>query len=514
MTTKKRSITGTALLTAGILMMHGASADNTAATARDLGTDPSQFVTREVVGAADSSDNYKFTLSGPRSVQITLSELSGDADIYLMGDNGVWLSSTKRGYGLSERIRKDLAAGNYRLMVYGWAGSVNHKLQVNSWSPQPAATIKNFLPDLDGMNGNNSSVKASGTIAPTTAYIDYHFTIPERRIINVRGTGSVAAGVTPDTTPNRWTMLQNNQVRDLRLQRGRYLLRVFRNPNSSQSFSFEITARPYDSRDTAGYTTGNARNLGRVGNPPVEIKEYVGRDDFDDYYRVNLAPNSQLNVALTHTRGEGADIRVLDSLGRVVAQSNNNGNAAENIRTDSAAGGVHYVHVKTDYRPPLQKDAHYKMLVGTVPMAAPARQVQVQSGDASESFTTATPFAGVGLVPGSGGKRLVHEESVGTPGDRADVYYFNVACNLGRQIPTFTVQPQSTSRTVNVRSMRFRLFENIDGRPIERSLYTSGPNKPGYRGRSNYQYYLVVTSPRSIPAPYKVTIGHTGCIPV
>ena len=134
----------------GMALMAGiATADNTPSTARNLGDNPAQFTNRDSVGAADTVDFYKFRLTSRRSVQVTLSELSGDADLYLYGNNGVWLYSKRRGSGLQESIRKDLAPGEYRIQVYGWSGRINYKLGLRTWVPAPTTGQTRVLPPLN-----------------------------------------------------------------------------------------------------------------------------------------------------------------------------------------------------------------------------------------------------------------------------------------------------------------------------------------------------------------------------
>lgn len=484
----------------------GQPSDNTVAGARDMGTDPASFATREVVGSFDTADFYKFTLTSKRSVQISLTDISGDANLYLFG-NGVWVASTGRGR-VNEVIREDLDAGEYKVLVYGWAGAINHKITLKSWSPQPMTSITNNLPPLDGMNGRNPTVIAAGTIRPTTAYIDYVFNLPGRRVVSINGSGDAAAGVTPNTTPMRWQILQNNSLQNVTLPGGQYLLRVFRNPNAAESFSFRINARVVDTGDTAGHTRATARNLGRIGNPPTRVVEYVGQDDFDDYFRVNVNSNSVINVALTHNSGQNANVRVLDPGGIVIGSSTNAGDAPENISTTAIRGGVYWVHVAIATRTgPNWEDANYTMDVGTVPARVPRRPTPTSSGDAPGTFGQAAAFAdaSAGQIPGIGGAVITDGETVGTAADPADYFYFNIGCNSARSEPEFSV--------VSTGLVSVQLSENVNGIPPVSQGFTPITTQPANQRKNNYTYFLAVTPSVQTfsPLPYTLQVSHLGC---
>ncbi|MEO1595574.1 MAG: pre-peptidase C-terminal domain-containing protein [Pseudomonadota bacterium] len=498
-----------AIATLGLLAALPAAADNSSSAARDIGTDPVNYQRREVVGVSDPMDFYKFTLTDRHSVNISLTGLSGDADLYLMGDNGTWLRSNNRGRGIDERINRNLDAGSYRLLVFGWEGTVNHTLRVNTQLANPPGITAGPLGIIDGMGGTRASAVALGTIAPSTGWIDYHFRLPGPRIIDITGTGNVAAAVTPDTTPVRWSVLQGNAISGLRLNAGRHYLRVFRNPSSSEAFRFTITARPHFTDDRAGNTTATARNLGAVGNPPVYIDDYVGQHDYDDYYRVYVGPNRQLNVALVHRQGgQGANVLVIDTLGNVVRQSTNRGNAPENISFNVLAAGVHYVRVSTDNRSG-GGEALYTIAIGTVPASgnlppSPTPAPAPGTPDSSDDPDTPGFFGRVapGLVPGVTMGSLSHSESIGGSTDFADFLSFRVGCGNTSDAPIFNVSAPPPG-------VMYGLVEVTPNGTMTRN--PAGTIVTNGSGQLNYEFILGVSSPSGALVNYTATVTQTGC---
>lgn len=501
-----------ALATLTLMAAHAASADNSSATARDIGSNPSNYQRRDVVGVSDPMDFYRFSLSDRSAVDIRLSDISGDADIYLMGDNGTYLRSNRRGYGANEQIRQNLDAGTYRLLVYGWAGTVNHRLNINTQPSNPAGTTAAPLGSVDGSGVGPGSVVALGRIAPTTGWIDYHFTLPGPRIVDISGTGNVAAAVTPDTTPVRWNVLQGNQISGLRLRGGEHFLRVFRNPNSAEAFRFNISATPHNTNDNAGNTPALANRLGAVGDEPVAFNDYVGAYDTDDYFQVYVGPNRQLNVALEHRfDGQGADVRIIDTLGNVVRASTNAGDDPENISYDVPAAGAYLVHVNSaDLNG--GGEARYNIRIGTIAQgnnapSRPRRQPNPANpgrGDAPNDLGRPAIFSGqgIGLVPGGNNGTLPHGETVGGASDNGDVLSFRVSCNRTTDTPVFTLSDPPTG-------VAYVLYEVVDDRPVQ--IPRVGLLAPRERRDVNYEFRLQVTGPLTMPVTYNAVVNQIRC---
>lgn len=92
--------------------------------------------------------------------------------------------------------------------------------------------------------------------------------------------------------------------------------------------------------------SGNNLSTARVvsAGPSVSVfKDYVGLLDSDDYYKVNVASPSSLNLVLDGLSAD-ANLQVLDQSGTVVGSSNNTGTAKDLVNL-SLKGGTYYVRV-------------------------------------------------------------------------------------------------------------------------------------------------------------------------
>ncbi|MBD2178768.1 pre-peptidase C-terminal domain-containing protein [Pseudanabaena sp. FACHB-1998] len=136
------------------------SAGNSASTARNLGTlfDNGQgrysFTANDFIGSVDPNDFYRFSLSNRNTFNLTLNNLSADADLQLIWDrngNGAidsydeTFSSTSGGTS-QDSISRILESGSYFVRVFQGLASVNTSYALN------------FLADLNwgtisGING-------------------------------------------------------------------------------------------------------------------------------------------------------------------------------------------------------------------------------------------------------------------------------------------------------------------------------------------------------------------------
>ena len=102
-----------------------------------------QSFRQNVNGSTDRNDYYRFTLSEPREFNLTLSDLSGDADVDLIEDinnNGRvdyndYTYSSSRGGTAEESISLPLEAGTYYIRVYPYyttSGNINYTLTVSA----------------------------------------------------------------------------------------------------------------------------------------------------------------------------------------------------------------------------------------------------------------------------------------------------------------------------------------------------------------------------------------------
>jgi serine protease len=118
------------------------SAGETLRNARSLDSRAGVTTTvREFVGPSDREDFYRFTLNGTSTVDLTLRNLSNDADLFLIRDannNGIVDFGETLGYGLNYGTQSDrislanLSAGNYFIQVRGYSLATNYSLDLTT----------------------------------------------------------------------------------------------------------------------------------------------------------------------------------------------------------------------------------------------------------------------------------------------------------------------------------------------------------------------------------------------
>ncbi|MBL1175027.1 CARDB domain-containing protein [Pantanalinema sp. GBBB05] len=82
------------------------------------------------VGALDTNDYYRFTLSTLSNFNLTLNGLSSDADVALLNASGVAIASSTAGSNAAELITQQLVAGTYYIRVYPYSGETTYNLNV------------------------------------------------------------------------------------------------------------------------------------------------------------------------------------------------------------------------------------------------------------------------------------------------------------------------------------------------------------------------------------------------
>lgn len=202
---------------------------------------------------SDPWDYYKFVMTSPTHVKITLTGMSSDVDIVLRTASKVLATSSKGGTA-SELIDGRLSGGTYYIQVkkYG-SGSSSYTLKVFS-GDYSMGTAWNL-----GGKTSASGVTVSGRIGTTDAVDYFKFTVSGNRgvdvylsemthdgdleVLNSSGTvigRSVNAGTTPD------------RVR-LNLKTGTYYIRV--KPYSGVANLLSSYTLKYTNAVSGGYAT-------------------------------------------------------------------------------------------------------------------------------------------------------------------------------------------------------------------------------------------------------------------
>lgn len=92
-----------------------------------------------------------------------------------------------------------------------------------------------------------------------------------------------------------------------------------------------------------GNTRETAWNLGSISNQQ-SFNNFVGNNDTNDYFRISIGANSNLNLSLTGLSAD-LDLQLLDSNGAVISSSTRGSTNDESINLSSLAAGDYYVRV-------------------------------------------------------------------------------------------------------------------------------------------------------------------------
>jgi len=107
--------------------------------ARDLGSLDAARTLEDRVGDADPADYYRFRLDSSGVVEIVLTGLEEDIDLYLLSTDGRELTRSWNGNTSAESIRQPLTAGEYVVLVKPWgAAESEYSLSLQAQPNQPA----------------------------------------------------------------------------------------------------------------------------------------------------------------------------------------------------------------------------------------------------------------------------------------------------------------------------------------------------------------------------------------
>ena len=106
--------------------------------ARNLGSLETPKTLADRVGGADAADYYRFQLGRDGTVEIGLTGLEEDIDLYLYDADGRELARSWNGNSTDESIRTTLVAGEYVVLVKPWgAAESGYSLSLEAQSSQP-----------------------------------------------------------------------------------------------------------------------------------------------------------------------------------------------------------------------------------------------------------------------------------------------------------------------------------------------------------------------------------------
>ena len=145
------------------------------------------------------------------------------------------------------------------------------------------------------------------------------------------------------------------------LNAGTYYIRVYPYNGAETNYNLSVSATPLVPVDNAGNTFSSARVI-NVDSNATSYSDWVGNADTIDYYRFSLNDTSDFDLTLSGLT-EDIDVRLYDSAGSQIANSDNWGTASETI-TEELNTGTYYIQVY----PFSGAETNYNLSVSATPL--------------------------------------------------------------------------------------------------------------------------------------------------
>jgi hypothetical protein len=142
------------------------------------------------IASTTDVDYYKLTTTAAGTINVTLSNLAGDYDLYLVNTSGTTLAKSENGSTTSETINYSAtAAGTYYIKVNGYNGAYSTS---KAYAMKPTFTGSSSSGDLYEPNDTTATAYAISSGVSYSSYIytatdiDYYkFTVSTAKSINI-----------------------------------------------------------------------------------------------------------------------------------------------------------------------------------------------------------------------------------------------------------------------------------------------------------------------------------------
>lgn len=343
----------------------------TLADARNLGTLSGNRTLRDYVGTSDLDDFYRFQLNSASNVNFSLTNLSADADLYLVQDfnfngqveDGEAIAWSEMANSASETISlQGLAAGNYYLWVRQYDGNTNYTLNSSAVLADPGSTIGSAA-ELGVLTGQQV-VRDAVSRVDTQDFFSLRLSTTSNLTLDLTGlatdadlyliqdrnnNGLIDAGETIGRSLLSGSLSERINLNGLAA--GNYLVQVvyegaFSGSNTSTNYTLTLTA------DAAGDSYSTARNIG-ILNGTRNYSDFVGMTDTTDYYRFYVTDTSNVRIDLTGLSAD-ADLYLMrdrNGNGRfdesdILDYSDLGGTSSDSIQIDNLAAGTYFIGVE------------------------------------------------------------------------------------------------------------------------------------------------------------------------
>ncbi|MGC9525407.1 MAG: pre-peptidase C-terminal domain-containing protein [Limnospira sp.] len=327
---------------------------NDFSAALSLGTLGSTSQT-EWVGNLDTDDYYSFTLAETSTVNLGLTGMNGNGDLYLYDSDQNWIDSSSNYDNADESISRALEPGTYYVQVNSYYDTgADYNLTAS------ATAIVDTAGNTFETARNLGAISTAQTIPEWVGNLDdydyYQFTIsPNSSVsLNLSGLAADANLYLYDSEQNWLNSSENSDTTDdtitASLGGGTYYALVQQwSDNTNYNFTLSATPLTYSPANLVGNTEPQTKNIGALGATQT-FTDFVGsqygiESDKEDFYQFTLAEDATVSLSLGGLSAN-ADLTLHNSEGYWVASSSNFTTVAEAI-TQNLVAGTYTVQVNS-----------------------------------------------------------------------------------------------------------------------------------------------------------------------
>ncbi|MGB3786540.1 MAG: S8 family serine peptidase [Phormidesmis sp.] len=324
-------------------------AGNSLGTALNVGKLSANRTFQDFIGLGDTNDYYRFNLDKASDFALTLTDLSADAEVQLLNNQGQLIDSSTGPDSSTETITRQLDAGRYYVRVYPYSGSTDYTLNLSALEVKPDQ-VGNSLGTAFNLGNPRNDRTIQESVGPADKQDYYRINVTEPRRLNLSLTGLSASAdlhlldSSGKTIQSSERSYSESESISKALVPGTYYILVDVNPYFSQrtTYTLSLSSSLLSLADKAGNTLRTARNMG-VLDSNFTFEDLLSESDTDDYYRFKLNKRQAFNLDLTGLETD-VDARLLNSRGEVIEQSLSWASDPESISTLLDAG-TYYVRL-------------------------------------------------------------------------------------------------------------------------------------------------------------------------
>ncbi len=290
-------------------------AKSTPGTAQNLSILKGSRTFSNSVGSTDTEDFYRFSLSNTSNLNLSLTELSADADVQLIWDankNGmVDYGVTDAGEVIKVSALSDsspesmlidpLAAGDYYVRVYQSSGNTNYRLSL-----QVSFVGNNTLGSARNIGILTGSQTFNESVGSTDTQDFYRFNLSKTTNLNLSITGlSADVGVQLIRDINSNGVVDNGEVVNDSVVSSTTAESIVIDPIAADTYYIRVSQSDENTNYNLSLkatvvgnnTLSSAKNVGLLSSSST-FSDFVGSTDIQDFYRFSLSTISNLNVSL------------------------------------------------------------------------------------------------------------------------------------------------------------------------------------------------------------------------